>query len=121
METLDLLGLATKARLNARGRTLASFDGRTVGVSRFSTHPRWEMHPHGDEFLQVIEGELELALLLAKRTARTTLRAGEATIVPKGVWHSPLPRGTVSLLHIADYRDTEISDAADPRADISGR
>jgi mannose-6-phosphate isomerase-like protein (cupin superfamily) len=121
MEMFNLAGLATKARLNARGKTLAAFDGRTVGISRFSAHPRWEMHPHGDEFLQVIEGELELALLLAKRTERTKLHAGEAVIVPKGVWHSPLPRGLVSLLHIADYRSTKVSDAEDPRTETPGR
>ena len=115
MGAFDLARLAAKAKLNARGKTIAVFDDRTVGISRFSMHPRWEMHPHGDEFLQVIEGELELALLLPKQTERMTLRAGEIAVVPKGVWHSPVPRGPVSLLQMADYRETIVSAAEDPR------
>lgn len=115
INAVDLFALAAKAKLNARGKTIALLDGRTLGVSRFSRHPRWEIHPHGDEFLQVLEGTLDLTLLLARRRAHALLTKGSAIVVPKGVWHAPIPNGPVVLLHLADYRETEVSEKDDPR------
>lgn len=115
MIRFDLKQARKRAKSNSRGKTLARIDGRTVGISRFDEHPRWEMHPHGDELLQVLEGKLDLTLLLGKRKVRRVLRPDDVAIVPKGIWHSPIPVGSVCLLHIADYRATEVSDAEDPR------
>ena len=112
---IDLFDLAAKARLNARGKPIGEFDGRTLGLSRFSKHPRWEIHPHGDEYLQVLEGILDLTLLLARGVKHLVLKSGAAVIVPKGIWHSPIPKGPVVLLHLADYTGTEVSNADDPR------
>jgi mannose-6-phosphate isomerase-like protein (cupin superfamily) len=112
---IDLLTLARQAKINRRGSKVATFDGHKLGISRFSRHPRWEMHPSGDELLQVIDGELELTLLGEKERTRITLKPGFAFIVPRGVWHSPNPRGIVALLHMADYSGTVVSDGDDPR------
>ena len=114
VKTLDLAALARGAKLNARNKPLARFDGRTVHVSRFSEHPRWELHPRGDELLQVIEGELEVTVLKGAERAETVLRQGEVFIVPANVWHSPRPRGPVSLLSMADYEGTRTSNDDDP-------
>jgi hypothetical protein len=59
----DILEAGSGLRPNSRGQALASFNGCTVGVSRFSAHPLWERHPAGDELLQVSEGELDITVL----------------------------------------------------------
>ena len=106
---LNLQAFAKRTRRNARGATLATFDGLPLKISRFSSHPRWEMHPAGDEVLQVIEGALELVLLQNATPLRVRLTVGELLVVPRGIWHSPMPVGEVTLLHMANYSDTRIS------------
>ncbi len=111
----DVLRVGSGLRPNSRGQALASFNGCTVGVSRFSTHPLWERHPAGDEFLQVFEGELDLTVLTADGPVESTLRPGDVFVVPKGLWHSPRPRGMVTLLFTGRAAGTEVSNAQDPR------
>jgi quercetin dioxygenase-like cupin family protein len=116
IETAFELGeAAARARLNSRTAPLASLDGLEIGVSRFSKHPRWEIHPNGEEFLQVIEGVLDLTLLTEDGPQQRLLQPGSAVVVPRNTWHSPVPKGTVVLLHIADYRGTRVSNAARPK------
>src|SRR5262245_32248815 len=114
--THDVLRVASSLGPDSRGRELVSFNGCTVGVSRFSTHPLWERHPAGDELLQVFEGELDITVLTADGPAESTLRPGAVFVVPRGLWHSPRPRGMVTLLYVGDVDGTEISNAKDPRA-----
>jgi mannose-6-phosphate isomerase-like protein (cupin superfamily) len=107
--------LAAAGRGGSRGVALDAFNGFSVGVARFSKHPLWEMHPAADELLQVFEGELDLTILTAGGAIETTLKPGAVFVVPKGVWHSPRPRGTVTLLFVSDTRGTRISNRKDPR------
>ena len=116
MRVFELTSLGSEAPLNARGPTLAKLGDRSLIISRFSRHPKWEIHPRDDELLLVIDGEIEITLLLKSERPRNVLGPGMACIVPKGVWHSPVPLGTVTLLSMADYRGTRASDAADPSA-----
>ena len=44
-----------------------------------------------------------------------TLRPGSVFVVPKGLWHSPRPRGMVSLLFMSNDAGSEISNKKDPR------
>ena len=111
----DILQAGSGLRLNSRGQSLAAFNGCTVGVSRFSTHPLWERHPAGDELLQVFEGELDITGLTPDGPHEATLRPGAVFIVPKGMWHSPRPRGTVTLFFVGKSKGTEVSNAEDPR------
>lgn len=111
----DILEARSGLRPNSRGQALASFNGCTVGVSRFSTHPLWERHPAGDEFLQVFEGELDITVLTAEGPVESTLRPGAVFVVPKGLWHSPRPRGMVTLLYVGKTKGTQISNNKDPR------
>jgi mannose-6-phosphate isomerase-like protein (cupin superfamily) len=115
MKTFDLVALGVAAKLNTHGHTLAELGSRTLSVSRFSKHPRWEIHPHDDEYLQVIDGEIEITLLVDGDEQRCVLRPGLACIVPKNTWHSPVPRGPVTLLSMSDYTETRVSNAVDPR------
>jgi mannose-6-phosphate isomerase-like protein (cupin superfamily) len=111
----DILHARSGLRLDGRGQPLASFDGCTVGISRFSSHPLWERHPAGDELLQVFEGELDMTVLTPEGPVEATLRPGAIFIVPRGLWHSPRPRGTVTLLYVGKTRGTEVSNNKDPR------
>ncbi|WP_439569338.1 cupin domain-containing protein [Sphingopyxis sp.] len=48
----------------------------------------WERHPDGDETLLVIEGRLRLYLDLEGQSAEPiVIAAGEAAVVPAGLWH----------------------------------
>jgi len=35
-------------------------------------------------------------------------------VVPKGFWHSPRPRGMVTLLYVGKTRGTQVSNDEDP-------
>lgn len=58
------------------------------------------MHPSGDEFLHLIEGELEVVLDRPGEGARLTLTQGEAVVVPRGVWHRLLLRQPSALMFV---------------------
>ncbi len=49
----------------------------------------WEMHPDCDELLHVIEGAIKLEVLPDEGEALTvlTLKTGDFTHVPRGLWH----------------------------------
>src|SRR3982751_3697297 len=107
---VDLSALAAVARLNAQGKRFTQVNGMSASVSRFSAHPRWEIHPNSDELLLGLAGELKLTLLLPQGAVASVLRAGEAFAIPRNTWHSPEPLGEVSILSLADYSDTDVSD-----------
>jgi mannose-6-phosphate isomerase-like protein (cupin superfamily) len=114
----DIQAIARRLSKRGRGKTLASFNTCSVGVARFSAHPLWERHPAGDELLQVFEGELDLTLLAEDGPVETTLRPGSVLVVPRGLWHSPRPRGTVTMLFVSETEGTEVSDKKDPRVSL---
>ncbi len=115
IEPVHLTSAAMAARLNARGTTIGRLDDYEVGVARFSQHPRWEIHPSGDELLIGIAGDLELTILSDDGPVTTVLQPGHAIVIPRNTWHSPTPLSEVSLLSMANYEGTEVSDALDPR------
>jgi mannose-6-phosphate isomerase-like protein (cupin superfamily) len=110
-EPIDIAAIAGSLQVNARGTPVASMDDYEIGLSSFSSHPRWEIHPEADEFVQVVSGQLGVTLLGGEEVV---LRAGQAMVIPKNTWHSPVPRGTVSLLSMSRYEGTRVSDTADP-------
>jgi mannose-6-phosphate isomerase-like protein (cupin superfamily) len=70
-------------------------DGYTIGAIPNIEGPGphgGEVHPDGDEFLYVVSGAMELILDDGDEQSvgvETTilLRAGDACVVPRGVWH----------------------------------
>jgi quercetin dioxygenase-like cupin family protein len=116
IEPVHLASAAKAASLNAHGTTIGHLDDYEVGVARFSKHPRWEIHPNGDELLIGIAGELELTILCDDGPVTTALQPGHAIVIPKNTWHSPTPRSEVSLLSMANYEGTAVSDDLDPRS-----
>jgi mannose-6-phosphate isomerase-like protein (cupin superfamily) len=70
-------------------------DGYTIGAVANLVGPgphAGEVHPDGDEFLLVVSGTMELVLDDGDQhtvggTTIVVLRAGDAYVVPRGVWH----------------------------------
>jgi mannose-6-phosphate isomerase-like protein (cupin superfamily) len=111
----DVPAIIAALRPRGRGKALSSFNGCTLGVARFTAHPLWERHPASDELLQVFEGALDLTVLAAEGPIEMTLQPGSVFIVPRGLWHSPRPRGSVSMLFLSNAEGSEVSDKKDPR------
>jgi mannose-6-phosphate isomerase-like protein (cupin superfamily) len=69
-------------------------DGRLVGRLTVETpgqRDEWEMHPHQDEMLYLLEGSITVILRSdpdqADGEQTLHVQAGEACIVPQGMWH----------------------------------
>ena len=93
---------------------LAPFNHGGVFVGRFRGQTPWERHPHGDELVHVLDGEVELTLLRPRGPRTVTLRAGGVFVVPRGRWHRQRARSAVTLL-TATPTPTDHSFADDPR------
>ena len=83
-------------------------DGFSVGAPFMTGNPphRGEMHPDGDELLYVVSGRVDVILedggdeqtVGIERVE--VVNAGEAILVPKGVWHRVDVREPTRLVHI---------------------
>ncbi|WAC61340.1 cupin domain-containing protein [Brevundimonas sp. SL130] len=93
--------------------------GRVIGFSRPQAaedlHPdRWEMHPAGDEFLHLIEGEMDVVLDRPGEGARLpltltlTLTQGGAVVVPQGIWHRLLLKRPSALMFVTPAGGTQM-------------
>lgn len=114
VQLFDIGAAASRRTRKDRGEVLAGFNGGVVGVASFSSHPRWERHPHADELLQVLDGELDLTILDGDERTELVMTPGTVVVVPRGLWHSPRPRGLVRLFFINTLEETETSNLDDP-------
>ena len=48
----------------------------------------WEMHPHGDELVYLLSGDVELQLELPEGLQTERITGRGAKLVPRGVWHT---------------------------------
>ena len=48
----------------------------------------WEMHPNGDEFVYLLEGDIEFRLELPEGDQHQRIEGRGAVVVPRGVWHT---------------------------------
>jgi quercetin dioxygenase-like cupin family protein len=94
---------------------LATFNHGGIFVGRFTGQAPWERHLHGDELVQVLDGEVDLTVMTTRQPVRVTLRAGGVFVVPRGLWHRQHARTEVTLLS-ATPTPTDISFADDPRS-----
>jgi mannose-6-phosphate isomerase-like protein (cupin superfamily) len=104
--TREVVGLASsdrRARLVAQtGGPPQRIDGLTIGSAKIdgpAPHDG-EMHPDGDELLDLLSGGVTVTLELADGDRRVELGAGDAVVVPKGVWHQITMREPAQLIHI---------------------
>ncbi|HEY1707602.1 MAG TPA: cupin domain-containing protein [Rhizomicrobium sp.] len=73
-------------------------DGYSIGIwetDRPAPH-NGEMHPDGDELIVVLDGRI---VVECDGEAAVTVDAGQAHIVPRGVWHRVIPQGRCRLLY----------------------
>jgi mannose-6-phosphate isomerase-like protein (cupin superfamily) len=83
-------------------------DGYTIGAVACPVGPgphAGEVHPDGDEFLHVVSGAMELVLDDGDQHAvgvetHVVLRAGDAYVVPRGVWHRVEALEPSYLVHV---------------------
>ena len=89
------------------------FSGRSL-ISWFSFDadwPTWERHPAGDEFVCLIDGDVELVLAYpdGNRAMQLSTR-GAFAIVPKGVWHTARVHAPSTMLFVTPGQGTVNAD-----------
>jgi mannose-6-phosphate isomerase-like protein (cupin superfamily) len=62
--------------------------------------PTWEMHPHGDEFVYLLSGAVDLLLDRGSAVQTIVLNGNGAVVVPQGVWHTAKVRAPSRMLHV---------------------
>ncbi len=70
--------------------------------------PTWEMHPHGDELVYLLEGDTDF--VLRSEGAESTVRIstpGEYVMVPRGAWHTARPHRRTVMLFVTPGAGTE--------------
>jgi mannose-6-phosphate isomerase-like protein (cupin superfamily) len=81
-------------------------DGRLVGVLSVEVpgvRDEWEMHPHQDELLYLIEGAIDVFLRAEMERPDEQvlhLHHGEACVVPKGMWHRQVVLAPCKMLFL---------------------
>ncbi len=66
---------------------LSEYRDGGVFITHYSGFSEWEMHPKGDEFVQVVEGKTTLILLIDDQEQSNPMVAGQLLVVPQNVWH----------------------------------
>jgi len=69
--------------------------------------PNWEMHPHGDEFVYLLSGALDLLIERDGQVTSTTLEGSGAVVVPRGLWHTAKVKTPSRMLHITRAAGTQ--------------
>ena len=80
----------------------ARVKGFTVGAPVLARNPPHggEMHPDGDELLILVSGHVVVVLEEDAGKHRVELRAGQALVVPRGVWHRVELQEKSQLVHV---------------------
>jgi mannose-6-phosphate isomerase-like protein (cupin superfamily) len=69
--------------------------------------PMWEMHPHGDEVLYLLDGALDAIFDEPAGERVMTLHGGQTCLVPRGVWHRLIVREPTDLMFVTPARGTQ--------------
>lgn len=85
-------------------------------VMRFScaeNWPTWEVHPHGDEMVYLLEGDADFVLWHEGEESEEgyeevvrVSQPGDYVCVPKGVWHTARPHSTTTMLFVTPGEGT---------------
>jgi uncharacterized cupin superfamily protein len=69
--------------------------------------PTWEMHPHGDEFVYLLSGAVDLLVERGSEVQTVVLDGSGAVLVPRGVWHTARVRMPSRMLHVTRGAGTQ--------------
>jgi mannose-6-phosphate isomerase-like protein (cupin superfamily) len=75
--------------------------GYSVRVAKITGRFPWHHHPHGDEGWLVYRGRVRIET----ESGAVTLGAGEGTVVPKGLKHSPVAEEEGTIVVIFNLRE----------------
>ena len=88
------------------------FAGHTL-ISSFSFDedwPTWEIHPHGDEVVCLISGNVDLILATEAGERKIRLDArGAFVVVPRNTWHTARDHAPTTMLFVTPGEGTENS------------
>jgi mannose-6-phosphate isomerase-like protein (cupin superfamily) len=79
-------------------------------VSQFECQadwPAWEMHPNGDEFVYLLAGRVTLIFDIDGARKFIELNDREATVIPRGVWHTAKVLAPSRMMFITRGAGTE--------------
>jgi mannose-6-phosphate isomerase-like protein (cupin superfamily) len=91
------------------GDDFGSFAGHVL-ISRHEFDepwPTWEIHPHGDEFVYLLSGDVDLVMQTAdgEKILRVS-EPGTYVVVPKGTWHTARPHRHTAMLFVTPGEGT---------------
>ena len=70
--------------------------------------PTWEMHPEGDEFVYLLEGDTDFVLRQNGEERRIRVdEPGSYVVVPRGAWHTACPRRPTVMLFVTPGEGTQ--------------
>jgi mannose-6-phosphate isomerase-like protein (cupin superfamily) len=110
---LEISAQTTEVDASSAMKILDDFNQCMVGIVHFSGLTPWERHPD-DEFIQVLDGEVEVTILEAGATRIVSLNAGSVFVVPQNLWHKQHSVTGVKLLFITSTTGNETSVATEP-------
>ncbi len=69
--------------------------------------PTWEMHPKGDEFVYLLEGDTDFVLRQdgEEKVVRIN-RPGDYVTVPQSAWHTARPHSPTTMLFVTSGEGT---------------
>ncbi|XOV84897.1 MAG: cupin domain-containing protein [bacterium] len=91
------------------GRDFNAFKGHVL-VMTFAfdeAWSTWEIHPHGDEFVYLLEGDTDFILHTAE--GNVTVRVNEPgsyVVVPRNTWHTARPYAPTRMLFVTPGEGT---------------
>lgn len=91
------------------------FNNYSIGACNITgTSPVWEMHPDTDEWFYILEGFLEITLLMTDGEEHHKAGVSSSLVVPKGIWHKPSAPSGAKFIYLTPGT-TQHSDLKDPR------
>ena len=102
IETLEQLQIDDETSENDAVKSirfLGTFNQCVYGMVSFIGRIPWELHPD-EEYLQVIEGNVEIIVSRLEDRKNVSLSAGDIFVVPKETWHQQFSSDGVKLMFI---------------------
>jgi mannose-6-phosphate isomerase-like protein (cupin superfamily) len=85
-----------------------------VRVAKVAGEHVWHVHEDTDEFFQVLDGELTIALREGGVERSVVLATGSVYVVPRGIWHKPSAADRASILLFEPTGTSTVGDRHDP-------